>query len=136
MSCTCHLCEPWNKLAQECDDAERLNELRAQRLAVHGLTPKELGQEGPSTRPNVLMRRRVEQRDGRMVVIDEAFSLDNAGDRERLRRMIEHAERNDLPSEDRTFPPFKPHEYSTPFFRAVLKDTEEQRLREYLRSRL
>lgn len=41
MSCSCHLCEPWNKLAQECDDAERLNELRAQRLATHGLTPKE-----------------------------------------------------------------------------------------------
>lgn len=40
MTCRCHLCEPWNIMAEECSDAERLNELQQQRLAVHGLTPR------------------------------------------------------------------------------------------------
>lgn len=81
MSCSCHLCEPWNKLAQECDDAERLNELRAQRLATHGLTPKEAVPE-------------------------------------------------------RKFPPPMKHELMTPVMKAVFDEHEQERLREYLRSRL
>lgn len=138
MSCSCHLCEPWNMLAQECADEERLNELQQQRLAVHGLTPKGLGHEGP-TQPSRLTRRRVEQRDGRVVVIDDAFDLTNAQDREKIRQMLDEAERSvaTITGVEREFPPPpKRDPYITPFFRAVCNDLEEQRLREYLRSRL
>jgi hypothetical protein len=40
MTCRCHLCEPWNELARQALDANSLNELRARRLAQHGLSPK------------------------------------------------------------------------------------------------
>ena len=110
MTCDCALCAPWNKAAEGVSDTNRLNELTRERLATHGLTPVERHDRLLATDPGYAAR---------------AVCPEGRNCAAQARCCRAHLERR--------FPPPRQYGYSTPFMRAVCKEQEEARLREYLR---